>query len=295
MPPRIAHILATSLALQATAQTVAPSSFAASKAIPVPALNSAVDNMKTVPPMATYPVSVKNKSTLSTIYSDWASFQDGAALVFKADMDVDCDGIDYRCDGNLDGQPLTNWGALSAYEVPFIVIPNKFLEANPTATPGNNVAAVICNNKMFYAILGDTNNNDPQVTGEASWLLSRACFPEAGLNGNRGHDEPDVTYILFTGERAVLPTTALNDKYITDFDKLRSTGDQLVTSLLGNLGIPLLAPGSTAHDNQGGSGTDSHPGPDDDSDFDAGASNRLPSALTALFVVVVLVLALDQI
>jgi chitosanase len=123
--------------------TVAPSSFAASDTIPVAALNQAVDGMKKVPPLATYPVSIKNDSALSTIHSDWASFQEGAAFVFRADMDIDCDGINFQCVGNLDGQPLTNWGALSAYEVPFIVIPNRFLEANPTATPGNNIAAVI--------------------------------------------------------------------------------------------------------------------------------------------------------
>ncbi|KAJ0416256.1 fungal chitosanase of glycosyl hydrolase group 75-domain-containing protein [Aspergillus carlsbadensis] len=274
---RLSHFLFAFVAIAKA--TVAPPSFAASDTIPVAALNRAVDGMRKVPPLATYPVSIKDNSALSTIHSDWASFQEGAAFIFRADMDIDCDGINFQCDGNLDGQPLTNWGALSAYEVPFIVIPNRFLEANPAATPGNNVAAVICNNQMYYGILGDTNHNDPQVTGEASWLLSRTCFPDADLNGNRGHDEPDVTYILFAGEQAVLPETAHNDKFITDFDTLRSMGDNLVTSLLGNLGIPLLAPGSQPNDTQGGSDSDSHPG----TELDSASSKRLPCAPLALF------------
>ncbi|KAL3468607.1 fungal chitosanase of glycosyl hydrolase group 75-domain-containing protein [Aspergillus heterothallicus] len=271
---RVVRTVLVAVAIRKATATVAPSSFAASDTIPVAALNKAVDDMTKVPHLATYPVSTKNDSALSTIHSDWASFKEGAAFVFKADMDVDCDGINYKCDGNLDGQPLTNWGALSAYEVPFIVIPDRFLEANPAATPGNNVAAIICNNKMYYGILGDTNYNDPQVTGEASWLLSRTCFPEANLNGNRGHDEPDVTYILFAGEQAVLPDTAHDDNYITDFDTLRSMGDRLVTSLLGNLGISLQAPGSP---------------PDDESD--SGSGKVLPAnfwALPVAFVVFLL-------
>ncbi|KAL2849213.1 fungal chitosanase of glycosyl hydrolase group 75-domain-containing protein [Aspergillus pseudoustus] len=280
---RITRTVLIAVAIGKATAAVAPSSFAASDTIPVDTLNKAVNGMKEVPPLATYPVSIKHDPALSTIYSDWASFKEGAAFVFKADMDIDCDGINYQCDGNLDGQPLTNWGALSAYEVPFIVIPNRFLEANPTATSGNNVAAIICNGKMYYGILGDTNYNNPQVTGEASWLLSRTCFPEADLNGNRGHDEPDVTYILFAGDQAVLPETAHDDKHITDFDTLRSMGDKLVTSLLGNLGIPLLGPGSHPNDTQGGSDSDSHPG----NELDSGAAKGLPGAILAFFLALV--------
>ncbi|KAL4941582.1 fungal chitosanase of glycosyl hydrolase group 75-domain-containing protein [Aspergillus oleicola] len=231
-----------------SAKTVKPSAFSASKDIDVHALLSASEKVKNVPAHATYPLSIKDFNAKSTIHSDWASFQNGAAYVFKADMDTDCDGLNYKCKGNADGQALTHWGALSAYEVPFIVLPQKFLEANPVAIPGNNVAAVICNKKMFYAILGDTNGNDPQVTGEASWLLARSCFPKENLSGNKGHDEPDVTYILYTGPEAVLPPSALNENYITDFAKLRSMGDKLTTSLMTNLGIGSGSPGKGQHD-----------------------------------------------
>ncbi|KAL4736345.1 fungal chitosanase of glycosyl hydrolase group 75-domain-containing protein [Aspergillus similis] len=308
----IGKILTLALAIGATviAKTVHPSAFAASKAIDVAAISSASERVKRVPAHATYPISTKDLKDKSTIHSDWASFAEGAAFVFKADMDTDCDGLDYRCDGNADGKPLTNWGALSAFEVPYIVIPQAFLEANPTAIPGTNVAAVICKNKMFYAVLGDTNGNNPQVTGEASWLLARSCFPEDNLNGNKGHDEADVIYILFTGPEAVFPPSAINEHYITDFGKLRSMGNHLTASLMKNLGIkPLGGSGSSPpedddphagnhddiptlpdvprenggapDDNQGSTDTGSH-----DGDIDSAASSGATPEILALFVAV---------
>ncbi|KAL4904507.1 fungal chitosanase of glycosyl hydrolase group 75-domain-containing protein [Aspergillus multicolor] len=307
-------------------KTVRPSSFAASKAVDVAAISSASDKLKHVPAHATYPLSIQDHKDKSTIHSDWASFAEGSAFVFKADMDTDCDGLDYKCDGNADGQPLTNWGALSAYEVPFIVIPQRFMEVNPKTIPGNNIAAVICNNKMFYGILGDTNGNDPQVTGEASWLLARSCFPEANLTGNKGHDDIDVTYILFTGDEAVLPPSAINEHYITDFTKLRSMGNHLTASLMKNLGIkplnntdspppkddgshdgkydddfvlPDVPPdnidnptNNTNDDNQGGSSD--RPGPDsgEDNDVDSSAANGTTPRGLALFIAVLTLLLL---
>ncbi|KAL4988443.1 fungal chitosanase of glycosyl hydrolase group 75-domain-containing protein [Aspergillus falconensis] len=309
---KIGKILTLALALGALviAKTVHPSAFTASKAVDVAAISSASEKVKQVPAHATYPISVEGHKDKSTIHSDWASFAEGAAFVFKADMDTDCDGVNFKCDGNADGQPLTNWGALSAFEVPYIVIPQEFLDANPTAISGNNVAAVICNNKMFYAILGDTNGNNRQVTGEASWLLARSCFPEENLSGNRGHDEIDVTYILFIGPEAVLPPSAINERYITDFGKLRSMGNHLTASLMKNLSIkPLGGSGSSPpkddglhdgnnddiptlpdvpqengdgpNDNLGGAG----PGPHDD-DIDSAASDVAAPEIMALFVAV---------
>ena len=51
---------------------------------------------------------------------------------------------------------------------------------------------------MYYGIFGDSNGDSPQVTGEASWLMARTCFPEEDLNGNKGHTAADVTctYLL---------------------------------------------------------------------------------------------------
>ena len=43
--------------------------------------------------------------------------------------------------------------------------------------------------------------------------------------------------IVFTGSGAVLPSSALNKNYVTNFSTLRSMGDSLVNSLAKNLGL----------------------------------------------------------
>ncbi|KAJ1704935.1 hypothetical protein AFCA_005369 [Aspergillus flavus] len=210
------------------------SDFAAADSLPTSVLRAAAAAASVVPKDATYPFSLGNSET-STIHSDWVSFKEGAALSWVADMDVDCDGVNHKCEGNRDGQSQTNWGTLSAYAVPYIVIPDRFLAANKDILPGNNLAAVICNGKMYYGILGDSNGDDPQITGEASWLMARTCFPKEDLQGNNAHSSKDVTYILFTGKDAVLPDNAMDKTYITDFDTLRSMGDKLVRALASNM------------------------------------------------------------
>ncbi|KAJ5720446.1 uncharacterized protein N7483_008380 [Penicillium malachiteum] len=185
---------------------------------------------------ATHPVSRSSGATKVTIHSDWSNFTEGTAFVLVADMDVDCDGIDYRCKKNQDGQPQTNFGALAAYEVPWIVIPDKFGTQYRSVLPGNNIAAVICDGKMFYGIYGDSDGDDPEVIGEVSWLMTRTCFPNDNLDGSNGHTGLDVAYILFTGNNTVLPSSALNKNYITNFTTLRSMCDKLIGGRMKNLG-----------------------------------------------------------
>ncbi|CEO60467.1 Putative Chitosanase preproprotein [Penicillium brasilianum] len=209
--------------------------FAAASTVPVAALQSAAAKASTAAKDATYPINGDSGAHKSTIHSDWTNFSEGAAFVWVADMDVDCDGLDYKCKGNPDGQPNTNFGALAAYEVPFFVIPDKFGTTYQNVLPGNNIGAVICNGKMFYGIYGDSDGDTPQVIGEASWLMARTCFPNDDLNGNSGHGAVDVTYILFTGNDAVLPSSALSKNYVTNFSTLRSMGDKLITALAKNL------------------------------------------------------------
>ncbi|KAJ5305147.1 ribonuclease H-like domain-containing protein [Penicillium atrosanguineum] len=215
-----------------------PSSyFAAATSVPVAALKSAAAKASTAAKDATYPINNDGGAAKVTIHSDWSKFSEGAAFVWVADMDVDCDGLDYKCKGNPDGLPDTNFGALAAYEVPWIVIPDKFGTTYQSVLPGNNIGAVICDGKMFYGIYGDSDGDTPQVIGEASWLMARTCFPNDDLNGNAGHGNVDVTYILFTGKDAVLPSSALNKNYITNFTTLRSMGDNLMAALAKNLGL----------------------------------------------------------
>ncbi|KAL4819752.1 fungal chitosanase of glycosyl hydrolase group 75-domain-containing protein [Aspergillus spinulosporus] len=190
--------------------------FSAVPTMPVAALQSAASRLGRTSHGGSFRVS-SDSGERSSIYSDWASFNEGAAVVWTADMDVDCDGIDYGCKGNSDGRPETSWGALSAYEVPFIVIPEHYLDKHKTGLPGNNIAAVICNGNMFYGILGDTNGDSPESL--KAFVLTA------------------ILDIVFLGEDAVLPASAMNDRYITDFDTLRAKGDALVNALASNIGL----------------------------------------------------------
>jgi hypothetical protein len=92
--------------------------------------------------------------------------------------------------GNGDGQKQTTWGNLSAYNVPYIVVPHSYVLKHHI--PQNAISAVICKGQLFYAVLGDTNGNNPEVIGEASWLLGQTCFPDEGLDGAKGHSNADV-------------------------------------------------------------------------------------------------------
>jgi len=212
----------------------APSAFAADPKLPVAKLAAAAKKAKDVGEK--YPISHGSKIS-STIFTDWAGFQTGAAYVWTADMDIDCDGIDYKCKGNTDGQSETSFGALAAYDVPFIVIPQSFVDKHSKELSGNNVMAVICDGKMYYGIFGDTDGDSPEVIGEASWLMGKTCFPTGNTDGGNGHGQADVTYIAFTGKDAVLPSSDMNKNYITNYPKLKSMGDEFVSQLASHLGI----------------------------------------------------------
>ncbi|KAG9241046.1 glycoside hydrolase family 75 protein [Calycina marina] len=61
---------------------------------------------------------------------------------------------------------------------------------------------LVCGDKMFYGIFGDTNGDDgtKAVVGEASISMATLCFGEK-INGNSGHDENDVLVIRFAGSK----------------------------------------------------------------------------------------------
>jgi len=150
---------------------------------------------------------------------------DTDVYAFTADMDVDCDGVDYQCKGNPDGQSETSYGALAATQVPFYVIPQSFVDKQKIK--GNSLGAIICNNKMFYAIMGDTNGDSPEVIGEASLLLAQTCFPDEGLNGATGHDAKDVTYIVFG---SLVPDGIDESSPTIDINALKTLGDSTLST-----------------------------------------------------------------
>jgi chitosanase len=96
--------------------------------------------------------------------------------------------------GNPDGQAQTDFGKLSSFNTPWVVIPDSYFQSHNV--PKNALSVVICNGKMFYGIMGDTDGDHPQVIGEASVLMGKACFPDEHLGGNNGHTALDVLCIF---------------------------------------------------------------------------------------------------
>ncbi|KAL0580116.1 hypothetical protein V5O48_001892 [Marasmius crinis-equi] len=176
--------------------------------------------------LATYPDG-QAVSNYATIYADWLYITGSSVLHFIADMDVDCDGVSYLCTGNKSGYHETSYGHLDASQVPYYVIPARFLQQYYPKVQPNALGAIICNGKILYGILGDTNGAETQVIGEASYMLARTCFPEDNLGGNRGHTPHDIAYIVFGNQ---IPQ-GIEDKTI-DIDALKKLGDEQLRMLV---------------------------------------------------------------
>jgi Fungal chitosanase of glycosyl hydrolase group 75 len=125
------------------------------------------------------------------------------AVFWKADMDVDCDGVrTARCNENTDccfqndtafhtskGKPLT------ADVTHYIVVPStsSIWKYTSSGLKGAGSCAVIFNNKVLYAVIGDTGPT--QIIGEASYATAR----DLGINPDpsNGGTDSGVTYICF--------------------------------------------------------------------------------------------------
>ena len=125
------------------------------------------------------------------------------AVFWKADMDIDCDGQrTSQCNENTDccyqddtafhqsdGRPLR------ADSLPYVVVPSSSSIWNYSGAgiKGGGVVAVIYNNKVEYAVVGDTGPT--KIIGEASYATANAL----GINPDpeNGGADSGVTYILF--------------------------------------------------------------------------------------------------
>ncbi|KAK7056744.1 hypothetical protein VNI00_002461 [Paramarasmius palmivorus] len=208
----------------------AASALAADASINVAGLYNAVNNARGTR-LASYPWNYGTPADVH-IYADWLYMTNSSIFHFIADMDVDCDGVDYQCPGNSDGDSATSFGHLDASKVPYYVLPGRFYEQYYPKILPNALGAIICSGKIFYGIFGDTNGANPQMIGEASYLLARTCFPQDDLNGNRGHDARDVAYIIFGNQ---VPS-GVQDQTI-DLKALKALGDQNLKMLTPKLGI----------------------------------------------------------
>ncbi|CAG9977411.1 unnamed protein product [Clonostachys byssicola] len=128
-------------------------------------------------------------------------------------MDIDCDGSNNSagdCANDPTGQGQTafkdtvrNYGIddLDANLHSYVVFGTESFRPQDHGLKPLSVMAVVCDDKVFYGVWGDTNGFTS--TGEASIALAQLCFPNEGLNGNNGHDPNDVLYLGFIGDNTV--------------------------------------------------------------------------------------------
>ncbi|MET7617442.1 glycoside hydrolase family 75 protein [Streptomyces sp. NPDC005408] len=133
--------------------------------------------------------------------------QKKGAVFWKADMDIDCDGKrTTKCNSTTDpwfqnatAFQQSDGTPLNAEKLPFIVVPtaSPIWDYRTSAVMGGTVAAVIYNNRVQYAVVGDTGPSG--IIGEASYATAEAL----GINPDPkvGGVASGVTYILFTNTR----------------------------------------------------------------------------------------------
>lgn len=151
------------------------------------------------------------------------------AVFWKADMDIDCDGQrttncnedrdpwyqDDTAFHQSDGKPL------KAETLPYVVVPStsSIWDYSGAGIKGGGVVAVIYNNKVEYAVVGDTGPS--KIIGEASYATAKALGIDP--DPETGGAESGVTYILFKNSK-VSP--------IESHSAAVSLGDQLAKQFL---------------------------------------------------------------
>ncbi|MEW2304605.1 glycoside hydrolase family 75 protein [Streptomyces sp. NPDC006655] len=153
------------------------------------------------------------------------------AVFWKADMDIDCDG-QRTTNCNEDRDPWyqndtafhqSDGKPLKAESLPYIVVPSSSSIWNYSSAgiKGGGVVAVIYNNKVEYAVVGDTGPT--KIIGEASYATAKALGidPDPATGGA----DSGVTYILFKNSK-VSP--------IESHSAAVSLGDQLAKQFLAN-------------------------------------------------------------
>jgi hypothetical protein len=130
----------------------------------------------------------------------------GSAFFWKADMDIDCDGVQTsNCNHDTDPwyQNQTSFETskgkpFQADKTHYFVIPlpsSRFSYKSSGIKPGS-VAAIIYKNKVVYAVFADEGPSN--IIGEASYATAKAL----GINPDpeNGGADSGVTYIVFPGK-----------------------------------------------------------------------------------------------
>jgi len=151
----------------------------------------------------------KTDSDVST--ATVAVCQKTGAVFWKADMDIDCDGIrTTQCNEDTDCCFLPDTAChsstgspLNAAQLPYVVVPSpsSTWDYRNYSIGCGTVVAVIYNGQVEYAVVGDTGPT--AIIGEASYKTAA----DLGINPDpsNGGTDSGVTYIVFQGSQRVSP------------------------------------------------------------------------------------------
>lgn len=157
--------------------------------------------------------------------------QSGDSVHWKADFDVDCDGQPTDvCNEDTDPAfqpetafPQSDGDPLIAAKLPYIVVPSSsdIWDYTSADIDGGTVAAVTYEDKVVYAVVGDTGPDS--IIGEGSYALA----DELGIDpdpSTGGVDGAVVDFILFPG--------TVSDP-IEDHAKATAAGEAAASKLVG--------------------------------------------------------------
>lgn len=155
------------------------------------------------------------------------------ALFWKADLDVDCDGVSSAaCNSSTDPWFQAQTAAtdsrgkpLDAAALPYVVIPGKssLFDFSAAGVRMGSVVAVIYGDRVVYGVAGDVGPKD--AIGEASYAMAKALGIDP--NPKSGGVGSGVTYIAFTGTAAISAP-------IEDHARATALGASLASKLVGN-------------------------------------------------------------
>ncbi|HXK18688.1 MAG TPA: glycoside hydrolase family 75 protein [Polyangiaceae bacterium] len=161
----------------------------------------------------------------------------GSALWWKADMDVDCDGIQTPpCNTDNTGQPQTSvqsndipGGDVDPTKLPYFVMPLGNPETEWYTAYGvdlGQVGAVIYKGQVIYGVFADQAGGN--FIGEASYKMCSLFIGANNCDPNNGGIDPlDVTYVTFSGT-----TPRVSGADFLDHDKHTALGEAAATAWL---------------------------------------------------------------
>ncbi len=153
------------------------------------------------------------------------------AVYWRADMDVDCDGLtSTQCNSNTDPWYQAQTAAtdsqgkyLDAAKLPYVVVPgvSSRFSYKTAGLHFGSIIAVIYKGKVTYGVFGDIGPTS--IIGEASYAMAASL----GINPDPavGGADSGVTYIAFTGQSGVAPV-------IEDHSATTTQGEQQASQLV---------------------------------------------------------------